>query len=489
MLPNVRVTVNEEVLLNSDGLNTFLPLLILKTVTGPIGTEVLVKNYKQFISTFGTPDSNTPEAFGVGEYIKNYGSVYVTRVAGSTAAYATGKISVGEVGSAVDLISFTSNYKTSELNGDEIDLVKDSTNNKIYLSYIKGSTSITSIKETFVAGTSTADVLSVALQKLVDSFNAAQNYVTLTNLFVEKTEEDPVPTLAADNKGSITGGSDGNSAVTSADVTAIAERYEESDLGIDALLAPGFEDSTTINKLASIATKSSFIAIASLSGTTTTDIIAKTAGIVENASLALYAGNVKLNADTTISVPASIAVMPAYITKDTSSKWLAPAGVTRGTLPLVNILDPQLGDNDLEVLYSNDIPLNGIRKIAGTGYVVWGQKTSLQDNTEYQDRINVVRLIKYLTREVYKLSYDYLFEPITDYTYKSWTISVEAILKRIQAGNGLSAYKVIMDDTLNTEETKKKNMLIGVVRLKPLEAAEFIDINFVVTDSVEGGNE
>ena len=46
-----------------------------------------------------------------------------------------------------------------------------------------------------------------------------------------------------------------------------------------------------------------------------------------------------------------------------------------------------------------------------------------------------------------------------------------------------------MDDTLNTEETKKANKLIGLVRFKPLEAAEFIEINFVVTDSVEeGGN-
>ena len=46
-----------------------------------------------------------------------------------------------------------------------------------------------------------------------------------------------------------------------------------------------------------------------------------------------------------------------------------------------------------------------------------------------------------------------------------------------------------MDDTINTEETKKQNKLIGIVRLKPLDAAEFIEINFVVTDDVEGGNE
>ena len=145
MLPNVKVTVNEEILLSGDSLNTFLPLIILKTKTGPIGTEVLVKNVKAFVSTFGTPDENTPEAYGIYDYIKNYGSAYIVRVAGSTAANATGAIKSGASSSAVELISISSNYKTDDLNGDEIKLVKDATNNKLYLSYTKDEHSILSI--------------------------------------------------------------------------------------------------------------------------------------------------------------------------------------------------------------------------------------------------------------------------------------------------------------------------------------------------------
>ena len=137
MLPNVKVTVNEEVLLSGDSLNTFLPLIILKTKTGPIGKEVLVKNVKSFVQTFGTPDENTPEAYGAYDYIKNYGNAYIVRVAGSTAALASGTITVGTGQSAVNLITISSNYKTDDLNGDEIKLVKDTTNNKLYLSYTK----------------------------------------------------------------------------------------------------------------------------------------------------------------------------------------------------------------------------------------------------------------------------------------------------------------------------------------------------------------
>lgn len=488
MLPNVKVTVNEEVLTTRNSLNSFLPLVILKTPTGPIGTDVLIKSAKEFVRTFGTPDENTPEAFGLYDYIKLYGNAYVVRVAGSTAANAEGTITFGTGGSAVDLISAESKYKTDELNGDELILKRDTTNNKLYLSFIKGESEITSIKENFTA-TTKANELEVILNKLVDSFNNAQNYLVLENEFTDKTAEDAVPALTAETKTTITGGISGNTGITDSDVTAIIEKYRKSDIGVDGILAPGFESATVINKLASVAADSSFIAIASVSGNTSTAIISALNGIVENSSLALYADKVYLNEDTSIQVPACIAVLPAYITRNLSSKWLAPAGVTRGTLSHVNSLVNPLSDADLESLYTNTIPVNGIRRISGRGYIVWGQKTALQDSSEYQDRINVVRLIKYLTKEVYKISYDYLFEPITNYTYNSWKLEVKALLDNIKDGNGLSDYKVIMDDTLNTEETKKKNMLVGIVRFKPLEAAEFIEINFVVTDDVEGGNE
>ena len=68
MLPNVKVNITEEVNLVNSRLNSFLPLVILKTKTGPIGTETLIKSAKAFTDTFGTPDANTPEAFGILQY-------------------------------------------------------------------------------------------------------------------------------------------------------------------------------------------------------------------------------------------------------------------------------------------------------------------------------------------------------------------------------------------------------------------------------------
>lgn len=483
MLPNVRVSITEEITRGSLSLNTFIPLVILKTKTGPIGTDVLVKSQTAFASTFGLPDENTPEAFGLYQYLRN-GSAYVVRAASSSAAKGSATIADG----AVDLIDIKTKYETDSLNNEEVHLVYDSSSNKLYLSMTIGSKLVTSIRETINYSTATADVLEEALNKVVDSFNLAQDLVVLENKFVEKTEESDKPDAFTDLSASIAGGVSGNTGIADADIVALAKKYEGSDLGIDAILAPGFETAAVINGLANVAANSSFLAIASISGEAAT--VCSTANtITPNSSLALYAGKVYLNESSEIAVPACVGILPAYVTRDLSSKWLAPAGVTRGTLSDVAGLEPKYTDDDLEALYTNEVPVNGIRRISGRGFIVWGQKTTEQDNSQYQDRINVVRLCKYLTKEIYKISYDYLFEPITGYTYNSWTLRVEAILDEIKSGNGLSDYKVIMDDTLNTEETKRQNKLIGAIRFKPLEAAEYIEIEFVVTDDVEGGNQ
>ena len=481
MLPNVRVNVTEEVSLNSNGLNSFLPLVILKTKTGPIGTETLIRSPKAFVKTFGTPDADTPEAFGLYNYIKNFGSAYVLRVAGSTAAKGTCEIKAGNI----KLVGIETVDKTDYFNGIEVNLIYDGNSNKLYLTSTVEGKLVASARESINYSEAGADDLEVALNKVVNSFNDAQTAFVATNAFTNKTSEDDKPDAFETITGTIGSGISGNAGVTDSIVTEAIERFRHSDIGIDAILTPGFESTDVVTKLANVANDSSFIALASVTGSTATAIEAVAMYYPASSSLILYADNVYLNEDPTIAVPACIAVMPAYINRDLSSKWLAPAGVTRATLTDVNSLVNELDDENLEELYTADRPVNGIKRISGRGYVVWGQKTTSQDTTQYQDRANVVRLCKYLEKEIYRISYDYLFEPITEYTYNSWTLSVESILEEIKRGNGLSEYKVVMDDTLNTEETKKENKLIGQVKFKPLEAAEFIEINFVVTDTID----
>ena len=42
-----------------------------------------------------------------------------------------------------------------------------------------------------------------------------------------------------------------------------------------------------------------------------------------------------------------------------------------------------------------------------------------------------------------------------------------------------------MDDSINTPETIAANQLNGIIRIKPQEVAEYINIDFRITDTIE----
>ena len=135
-------------------------------------------------------------------------------------------------------------------------------------------------------------------------------------------------------------------------------------------------------------------------------------------------------------------------------------------------------------LYDNIVPINVIKYVPGSGYVVWGQKTTATDKL-YLDRINVSRLVKYVYREVYNMSMTFLFEPINEQTFTNWGIKVGTLLDNIKTNQGILAYKYKMDSENNTPATIANNQLIGQVSIQPVEVAEFIDIDFILTSEVQ----
>ena len=134
-------------------------------------------------------------------------------------------------------------------------------------------------------------------------------------------------------------------------------------------------------------------------------------------------------------------------------------------------------------LYDNLIPINVIKYVPNTGYVVWGQKTTATDKV-YMDRINIARLVKYVYREVYNISTEFLFEPINENTFTNWGLRVSSLLEDIKTNQGIIDYRYKMDEENNTEATIAENYLIGQISVKPTEVAEFIDIDFVLTSEV-----
>ena len=496
-LPKVNVNVGEETLTTSNNAIPFIPAIILKTKSGPIGTVETITSESQFKAIFGESDYTVPSAYALQLYLRTYSYVLVTRIANtSEAAIGTGTLSFTSSGTSIDLISAKTDYKTDLFNGKEIKLVYDGTMHKLWLdvSSITGKNTI-SIKEDYTADTATAVNLEAALDKLVNSINAAKLGITLTNEFTEKVASDPVPTVQMFTAGLnfyISTGNSGNTAsIDNAAIKSAIDLYDVPTADIDVLVIPEYNNYEIVNYATNLALKNNYIILTSLNS----DNVSAALTAVENyskdnrGSLAVYFPDVYYNDfyDNTGNlqrIPSCMAVLNTYAKTDVQTKWGAPAGVTRGTLSLVNSLAVELTDDDKSTLYDNSIPINCINNISGRGFVVWGNKTTDSDSNFF-DRINISKLTKYVTKEAYKISWDYLFEPITPYVFNDWTMRIEAMLNAIKTGYGLVDFIVIMDDTINTEETIAKNQLNGIIRLKPQEVAEYIDIDLTITDVIE----
>ena len=71
-----------------------------------------------------------------------------------------------------------------------------------------------------------------------------------------------------------------------------------------------------------------------------------------------------------------------------------------------------------------------------------------------------------------------VFEQNTIATRTQFLNQVNPYLESVQQQQGLSAYKVIMDDSNNTADVIDRNELIGQIYLQPTKTAEFIYLDF-----------
>ena len=487
MIPRVKLSVSEDTNRYYTTSVDFVPVIIMKTMSGDIGTRQVIRSESEFIAKFGKGTADTPASYAIQTYLRTYSFIYVTRVASDSAAYGSAKLTLKDAENHnIDLLSFKTSYKTASFNGTELKLVYDEETKKLFVTTVLNSSTVTSVKETIDLSSeeTTAITISKALDTIVTSINAMSLGFKAENLFVNKTAEDAKPVIAAENICTIAEGDSGLTGIKDSGVIAAINEYAASDIQIDVLTTPEFNSLDVINAGVKAAEDFGFMYITSPSANEYSTAITDVVSYPKSESLAVYWPNVKYaNFDTVI--PASVAVLTSYARNDNINKWLSPAGVNRGLLPLVNELDVpgNLTEEEMSDLYDNVIPINVIKYVPNTGYAVWGQKTTATGDV-YMDRINVARLVKYVYREVYNISLDFLFEPINENTFTNWGLRVGSLLEEIKTNQGIIDYKYKMDDENNTEATIAENYLIGQVSVRPTEVAEFIDIDFVLTSEV-----
>lgn len=196
-----------------------------------------------------------------------------------------------------------------------------------------------------------------------------------------------------------------------------------------------------------------------------------------------------------VAMPPSVAAIGAlaFSNADAGAVWFAPAGFNRGGIKnlggsptkssglVVTHTIEHLTKDNRDDLYAANI--NPIARFPATNQIViFGQKT-LQQTASALDRINVRRLLLFLKRRIGKIADTILFEPNVQTTWNNFKGAADTVLSQVQAGLGITEYKLVLDETTTTADLVDRNVLYAKIFIKPARAIEFIVVDFVVTRS------
>jgi hypothetical protein len=264
-------------------------------------------------------------------------------------------------------------------------------------------------------------------------------------------------------------------------------------IDINMLAIPGVYSSKVVDySINKIQERADAFYVIDISGTTVQAVVQEVQGRGFDSNYAsVYYPSIRVNDDVNgivKTLPASIPAIGVIAFSDrVSYPWFAPAGLNRAGLSrdtigfdVLSITD-QLKSDERDSLYENRI--NPIARFPDVPQgVIWGQKT-LQLKNSALDRINVRRLLIRAKKLVASAVKYLVFEPNNPATQTRFRQLVNPILADIQQKQGLTQFKVVMDETTNTPDLIDRNILAGKIFLVPTRSAEFISVDFVISKS------
>lgn len=210
-----------------------------------------------------------------------------------------------------------------------------------------------------------------------------------------------------------------------------------------------------------------------------------------NSAAYYYSHGLASNLDGKDVLCAASGIMARVITvSDNNSQiWFAPAGANRGVVTGVSqmghfkgvagtptrFVESVLAVGQRDNLYKDGTNVNPISFIPGRGIVVMGQKTSASVASAL-DRVNVVRLLAYVRRQLRKSSFAFVFEPNDQLTRDNLKAMVDGFLNDIVIKRGLYDYATVCDESNNTPDRIDRSEMVLDIALKPVKAAEFVYI-------------
>lgn len=195
-------------------------------------------------------------------------------------------------------------------------------------------------------------------------------------------------------------------------------------------------------------------------------------------NMSLYSPHIKeFDEDTGryIWVPIVGQVCAAYcMTDNNRGTWFAPAGITASANLQV------YGSNALYDQASRDAlareQINYLRKLPenlGGGYAIWEAFTLLNTDSAFQ-QVPIQRMVGYILEVAQRQARTGLFDPNDSVLRDTLVAKIEKFLEEIRLGRGLrtgstgsAGYKVVCDETNNTNQTIENGDLIIDIVLDP----------------------
>ena len=325
---------------------------------------------------------------------------------------------------------------------------------------------------------------------LEDRINGFSDYITVAD---NQTEDENTLPKEQVTPLSMSGGSDGI-AITDSEIIQGWERFGNPDeIDVRILINGGYTSVAVQQKMKEIAeNRRDCIAVLDIPYEATASVDQminwrKTDQNFNSSYTALYAPWVKIYDpynDKVLEIPPSgyVASQIAY-TDYISDPWYAPAGMNRGMLNILGLTKVfTLGERDN--LYLAQI--NPLQTFRGEGNVIWGQKTQ-QVKASAFDRVNVRRLLIVIEKAISAALRYFVFEPNNEITRFRVVSAVESFLDLLSARGafqrelGDRGYKVLCDERNNTPAVIDRNELHVDVFIKPVRAAEYIQLQAIVT--------
>jgi hypothetical protein len=181
-----------------------------------------------------------------------------------------------------------------------------------------------------------------------------------------------------------------------------------------------------------------------------------------------------------VYIPPTAEVVKAIaFTDNVKFPWFAPAGLQRGVTDAIRTRR-KLSLEERDILYAGRI--NPMATFPDVGVAIFGQKT-LQKKESALDRINVRRLLLQLKVLISNVATRLLFEQNDQATIDEFLAKTNPILETVKRERGVEDFKIVMDGSNNTPESKDRNELYGEIFIKPTRAVEFIGLTFTITPS------